>query len=188
MYPCFPGARALQTGNADEDTMIRSNTLRMASGCLLTALLLSACTPADPQAETSKALTDGVLLPAYTHWAETDRRLAASAIAYCADNQTLEEAREALRPCADGLGRPATLLIGPMGEGNLAWQVQFWPDKKNLVARQVTALLGAKPNLTQADLDGASVVVQASAPTNTFSSTRRSISATAQPRPATARC
>ncbi|MFT8162359.1 imelysin family protein, partial [Salmonella enterica] len=37
---------------------------------------------------------------------------------------------------------------------------QFWPDKKNLVARQVTALLGAKPNLTQADLDGASVVVQ----------------------------
>ena len=95
MYPCFPGARALQTGNADEDTMIRSNTLRMASGGLLTALLLSACTPADPQAETSKALTDGVLLPAYTHWAETDRRLAASAIAYCADNQTLEEAREA---------------------------------------------------------------------------------------------
>ena len=52
MYPCFPGARALQTGNADEDTMIRSNTLRMASGGLLTALLLSACTPADPQAET----------------------------------------------------------------------------------------------------------------------------------------
>ena len=38
--------------------------------------------------------------------------------------------------------------------------MQFWPDKKNLVARQVTALLGAKPNLTQADLDGASVVVQ----------------------------
>ncbi len=160
MYPCFPGARALQTGNADEDTMIRSNTLRMASGGLLTALLLSACTPADPQAETSKALTDGVLLPAYTHWAETDRRLAASAIAYCADNQTLEEAREAFVHAQTAWAGLQPLLIGPMGEGNLAWQVQFWPDKKNLVARQVTALLGAKPNLTQADLDGASVVVQ----------------------------
>ncbi|WP_320892995.1 imelysin family protein [Stutzerimonas stutzeri] len=140
--------------------MIRSNTLRMASGGLLTALLLSACTPADPLAETSKALTDGVLLPAYTHWAETDRRLAASAIAYCADNQTLEEAREAFVHAQTAWAGLQPLLIGPMGEGNLAWQVQFWPDKKNLVARQVTALLGAKPNLTQADLDGASVVVQ----------------------------
>lgn len=38
--------------------MIRSYSLRIASGGLLTALLLSACTPADPRAETSKALTE----------------------------------------------------------------------------------------------------------------------------------
>src|SRR3546814_13420349 len=78
--------------------MIRSNTLRIASGALLTALLLSACTPADPQAETSKALADGVLLPTYTQWSEADRRLAASSIAFCADNQTLDETHAAFRP------------------------------------------------------------------------------------------
>ncbi|MCQ4244218.1 imelysin [Stutzerimonas decontaminans] len=140
--------------------MIRSKTLRIASGSLLTALVLSACTPADPQAETSKALVDGVLLPSYTQWAEADRRLAASAIAYCADNQTTKEAQEAFVHAQTAWAGLQPLLIGPMGEGNLAWQVQFWPDKKNLVARQVTALLNAKPNLSQADLDGASVVVQ----------------------------
>jgi hypothetical protein len=59
-------AAGLQTGSAKEDTMIRSNSLRIASGGLLAALLLSACTPADPQVETSKALADDVLLPAYT--------------------------------------------------------------------------------------------------------------------------
>ena len=58
--------------------MIRSNSLRIASGGLLAALLLSACTPADPQVETSKALADVVLLPAYTQWSEVDRRLAAT--------------------------------------------------------------------------------------------------------------
>ena len=63
------------TGLADEDTMIRSNTLRIASGALLTALLLSACTPADPQAETSKTLADGVLLPAYKQWSASDHCL-----------------------------------------------------------------------------------------------------------------
>jgi hypothetical protein len=140
--------------------MIRSYSLRIASGGLLTALLLSACTPADPRAETSKALTDGVLLPSYSQWAEADRRLAASAIAYCADNQTTEEAREAFVHAQTAWAGLQPLLIGPMGEGNLAWQVQFWPDKKNLVARQVSALLNSKPDLTQADLDGASVVVQ----------------------------
>ena len=54
----------------------------------------------------------------------------------------------------------AVLAFGPLAEGNRAWQIQFWPDKKNLVARQVEALLNSKPGLTAADLDNASVVVQ----------------------------
>ncbi len=56
--------------------------------------MLTACSPADPFAETSKALTEQVLLPAYVDWAETDRRLAASAIAFCADNEPLDQARQ----------------------------------------------------------------------------------------------
>lgn len=123
-------------------------------------LLLGACAPSDPLAETSKTLTDDVLLPTYTQWAETNRRMAASSIAFCAGNEELESAREAFLRAQFAWAGLQPLLIGPMGEGNRAWQVQFWPDKKNLVGRQVTALLKNKPELTQADLENGSVVLQ----------------------------
>jgi predicted lipoprotein len=123
-------------------------------------LLLSACAPSDPFAETSKTLADEVLLTAYTQWAETNRRMAASAIAFCADNEELADAREAFLQAQFAWAGLQPMLVGPMGEGNRAWQVQFWPDKKNLVGRQVTALLKNKPELTQADLENGSVVLQ----------------------------
>lgn len=123
-------------------------------------LFLAACAPSDPYEETSKALTDEVLLPAYTDWAEANRRMAASSIAFCADNEELADARQAFLHAQLAWAGLQPLLVGPMGEGNRAWQVQFWPDKKNLVGRQINALLKRKPQLTQADLDGGSVVLQ----------------------------
>ena len=56
-------------------------------------LLLSACAPWDPFAETSKTLVDEVLHPTYTQWTETNRRMAASSIAFCAGNEELADAR-----------------------------------------------------------------------------------------------
>lgn len=123
-------------------------------------LLLSACAPSDPFKETSQALAGDVLLPAYSHWAETNQRMAASSKAFCANSQSLDDARQAFLQAQLAWAGLQPLLIGPMGEGNRAWQVQFWPDKKNLVGRQVTALLKNKPELTRADLESASVVVQ----------------------------
>lgn len=135
---------------------------RIIRAVTVTALgvLLSACAPSDPYAETSQALTDDVLLPAYTDWAEANRRMAASSIAFCAGNEELDDARQAFLQAQLAWAGLQPLLVGPMGEGNRAWQVQFWPDKKNLVGRQVNALLKRKPQLTQADLDGGSVVLQ----------------------------
>ena len=123
-------------------------------------LMLCACAPTDPYAETSKALTDDVLLPAYTGWAEANRRMAASSIAFCAGNEELDETRKSYLQTQLAWAGLQPLLIGPMGEGNRAWQVQFWPDKKNLVGRQVAALMKKKPQLTQADLENGSVVLQ----------------------------
>lgn len=131
-----------------------------AAGMAALGLLLGACSPADPFTETSKTLADEVLLPAYTQWAESDRRLAASAIAYCAGNEELATAREAFFQAQRTWAGLQPLLIGPMGEGNRAWQVQFWPDKKNLVGRQIAALLKNNPQLTRADLEKGSVVLQ----------------------------
>jgi len=124
------------------------------------ALALAACTPPDAQQHTSAALADGVLLPAYSAWAEADSQLASSAQAFCAGDQDLAAAQQTFLAAQSAWAGLQPLLLGPLAEGNRAWQVQFWPDKKNLVKRQVEALLKAKPQLTPADLEQASVVVQ----------------------------
>ena len=114
----------------------------------------------EPFAAASAAATDGVLLPAYTRWTDSDRQLADSARAFCAGEQDLAAARQAYLAAHTAWAALQPLAVGPLSEGNLAWQVQFWPDKKNLVARQVGALLDKSPQLKQADLEKASVVVQ----------------------------
>ena len=126
----------------------------------LLGLLLAGCGAEDPHSRVSAALTDGVLLPAYAAWAEADRQLADSARAFCAGEQSLEQARAGYLAAHRGWSALQPLQLGPLSENNLAWQVQFWPDKKNLVARQVEALLNSQPQLTQAQLDKGSVVVQ----------------------------
>ncbi len=52
------------------------------------------------------------------------------------------------------------LLVGPLAEGNRAWQVQFWPDKKNLVGRQVEQLVNGDKPVDAASLGKSSVVVR----------------------------
>ena len=123
-------------------------------------MTLTACSPADPQQQVSQALTDGVILPIYSAWHEADRQLAASALAFCSDQQNLAEARQAFATAQSAWAAVQPALLGPLAEGNRAWQVQFWPDKKNLVARQVEALLNKKPDISPTDLDKSSVVVQ----------------------------
>ena len=126
----------------------------------LLALGLTACSPQDPQQRTSAALAEGVLLPAYNAWHQTNRQLASSAAAFCAGRLDLGQAQQALLNDIASWAALQPLLLGPLAEGNRAWQVQFWPDKKNLVQRQVEALLNSKPQLTRADVEQASVVVQ----------------------------
>ncbi|GIZ11285.1 imelysin family protein [Pseudomonas sp. NCCP-436] len=123
-------------------------------------LILSGCAQEDPRARVSASLADSVLLPAYKTWQETDRQLAANATAFCAGNADLPAARQAFAAAQSAWSALQPLLLGPLAEGNRAWQIQFWPDKKNLVRRQVETLLDNKPQLTADDLAKASVVVQ----------------------------
>ncbi|MNZ19885.1 Imelysin [compost metagenome] len=141
--------------------------LRPALVSLALLATLAGCSPSEPPkpkkepyAAASAALTDGVLLPAYTRWTDSDRQLADSARALCAGEQDLASARQTYLAAHGAWAALQPLAVGPLSEGNLAWQVQFWPDKKNLVARQVNTLLSSKPQLKQADLEQASVVVQ----------------------------
>lgn len=134
--------------------------IRSPLGLILLCLTLTACSPSDPQQQVSRALTDGVLLPIYSAWHEADRQLASSGQAFCVDQQNLAEARQAFASAQSVWAAMQPAILGPLAQGNLAWQIQFWPDKKNLVARQVETLLNSKPTLTSTDLDKSSVVVQ----------------------------
>ena len=133
---------------------------RMPVTATLLALALSACSPADPHQQTSSALASGVLLPAYQQWQQANQQLAASSQAFCQGEADLASARATLLQAQSAWSALQPLLLGPLAEGNRAWQVQFWPDKKNLVARQVESLLSKPEPLTQTALDQASVVVQ----------------------------
>lgn len=124
------------------------------------AIALGACAPQDPQATTSAALAQQVILPAYSRWVDADRNLAASALAYCQGKEDLAKARADFSAAQTAWAELQPLLVGPLAEGNRTWQVQFWPDKKNLVGRQVEQLLKAKPQVSAAELAKSSVVVQ----------------------------
>lgn len=124
------------------------------------AIALGACSPQDPQATTSAALAQQVILPAYGRWVDADRALAASSLAFCQGKEELAKARADFVAAQKAWAELQPLLIGPLAEGNRAWQIQFYPDKKNLVARQVEQLLNGDAQITPATLAKSSVVVQ----------------------------
>ena len=127
---------------------------------LASALLLCACSKEDPNLTVSQQLADQVLLPAYSQWAEANQTLAKTSAAFCAEQSSLEQTRTQYLAAQNQWAALQPLLVGPLSEGNRAWQVQFWPDKKDLVARQVEILLKRTPSLTEADLTKASVAVK----------------------------
>lgn len=126
----------------------------------LAALALGACAPSDPQAVTSAAIAKQVILPTYSRWVDADRQLAVSALAFCQGKTDLDTARADFLHAQKAWAELQPLLIGPLAEGNRSWQIQFWPDKKNLVGRQVEQLITAQPQITADALAKSSVVVQ----------------------------
>jgi len=126
----------------------------------LAALALGACSPQDPQAVTSAAIAKQVIMPTYSRWVEADRQLAVSALAYCEGKASLDTARADFLHAQKAWAELQPLLIGPLAEGNRAWQVQFWPDKKNLVGRQVEQLISGDKPLDADAVAKSSVVVR----------------------------
>lgn len=127
---------------------------------LALSLLLSACSAPDPQTRTSSALAQEVFKPAYAAWAVSSQQLTGSAQALCAGSVDLDTARKKLVSTQTAWAALQPLQLGLITEGNRSWQVQFWPDKKNLVARQIETLLNKNPKPGRDDLAQASVVVQ----------------------------
>lgn len=125
---------------------------------LITTLTLGACS--NPRQEVTTQLADQVLLPAHQQWQSSNDALLQHTLAWCGGEQELASVKQAFHQTQSAWSRLQPLMVGPLSEGNRSWQVQFWPDKRNMVARQTEALLDEFADLNQQQLDDASVVVQ----------------------------
>ena len=127
----------------------------------LAGVSLLACSNSDdPYQQTSAALGEHVVYRAHQQWQSSNQQLANSAQAFCQGEQTLEEAQGSFLQAQHAWMALQPLLIGPLNEGNRAWQIQFWPDKRNLVEHQVKQFLKANAEPSLEDLQRGSVVVQ----------------------------
>jgi len=127
----------------------------------LASVSLLACSSSDdPYQQTSAALGEQVIYRAHQQWQASNQQLVGSAQEFCQGEQDLAQTRNDFLRAQQAWAVLQPLLIGPLNEGNRAWQVQFWPDKKNLVARQVKQFLKANPEPDLAAVERASVVVQ----------------------------
>ncbi len=130
---------------------------------LITVLvLLAACSPPPPS---SKVLIDTstlAILPAYQLFSQTSQQLKITADNFCQtpNAEQFDLVRAAWRANVDSWSGVQNLQFGPLLVDNQAWKIQFWPDKKNLIARKVESLLRTGEALNVKRIDDASVVVQ----------------------------
>lgn len=128
---------------------------------LVVAVFLSACSP-PPEQQAIKGMVEHNILPAYRQFATASSELYSQTQAFCdAPNaENYRATQEAWRQAVLGWSAIQFLQFGPLMIDNQAWKIQFWPDKKNLIARKTEALLASDDSLDIARVDRASVVVQ----------------------------
>lgn len=126
--------------------------------------LLAACTP-PPEQQLLEGTAQTSLLPAHRDFALAAKQLSQATQAFCKspDDAGLQAAQEHWRHSAVAWSGLQVKSFGPLMEDNLSWQIQFWPDRKNLVARKLEGLItehaDATP-FTASTIADASVVVQ----------------------------
>ena len=137
--------------------MLRPALLSLALLTALTGCTKSEPPKQDPFAAASAALTDGVLLPAYTRWTDSGRQLADSARAFCSGEQEAAQAHQVLHDAYNAWAAVQPLAIGPLAE--LAAGPAAGADAAPL-AERIEQLIDAKPQLKLADLQDADRALQ----------------------------
>lgn len=125
--------------------------------------LLSACSPA-PENKLLAETTRLSIVPGYRDFADASHQLREASEHFCAQTTEQNAAYQTLRTTwqntATTWAAIQPLQFGPLLVDNQAWKIQFWPDRKNLVARKVEALLKGDEPLDVARIEKASVVAQ----------------------------
>lgn len=136
---------------------------RFINGLAVTAIAstLAACSPA-PEERLLESTANASLLPAYMGFADTATQLASATQRFCEapSEETLDASRELWRNSAVAWSGLQVKHFGPVTVDNVSWKIQFWPDRKNLVARKMEAFLQNGEAITTQSIADASVVIQ----------------------------
>jgi predicted lipoprotein len=125
---------------------------------LAASLLLLATTPAfaleDADYSAAVAATaKGVIIPAYEAFGDAARSLQGGLDALCREptEENLKEARAQFANTATAWARVQYISFGPVAVHQRAFRVEYWPDKRNVVGRQLADVL-AKRDVAALDL------------------------------------
>lgn len=123
---------------------------------------LIACSPPP----SSKVLIDTAnhsIVSGYQAFNIASETLANATVNYCktpSDSAQFETIQTDWKKTVTQWSAVQNIQFGPLMVDNQAWKIQFWPDKKNLIARKIEALLKGDESITIQRVDDASVVVQ----------------------------
>jgi predicted lipoprotein len=112
----------------------------------------------------NRALTDGVVIPAYERMAQAMAGLEDANEALCATPgaDRLKQARDAFHTAMAAWQRVQPIVFGPIVQNGRASRIEFWPDKSGVAERQVRRALQARDPALIADggIAGKSVALQ----------------------------
>ncbi|WP_158773633.1 imelysin family protein [Cobetia sp. L2A1] len=144
----------------------RSNAMLLISGVTLLSTALVATSSQANTAENSAVAVSqfaaDTLTTAHQQLAARLTTLETHTRQYCATegDVSLETLKNNWRAAMLGLNQVNWIEMGPILQNSRQWQLYFWPDKKDLVARKTQTLLAADTPITADSLAEQSIVLQ----------------------------
>ena len=139
-----------------------SSLRRLGVAVAFLAAPFSALGSADTDTNTPRDIWHGAIAQQYAELSHASGRLEASATRFCqAPDESLKQRLE-----SDWLGAYQAwqavrfVQFGPIEQNSRGWQLQFWPDRKNLVGSKVEGWLRADTMPTAEDIASDSVAIQ----------------------------
>jgi predicted lipoprotein len=133
---------------------------KLAYGLLsLSVVITSACSQKSPEEKVLTNITQEIVPAALKNWHTENKTFAELAKKYCIDSSVnLDQLQSQWHKTRQSWHHVQALPLGTLNEQSQSWQVQFWPDKKNLVEFQFVRLL--QTNNTALDIEKVSTVLR----------------------------
>ncbi|WP_417516935.1 imelysin family protein [Marinobacter sp.] len=137
-------------------------TICLTSALVSSPLMAASAKSSDDPSADYRQQWHGDIFKGYQSLATQSQTLAQQAETYCQapSPEGLEQTKQAWLEAFLAWQRVRFVDFGPVEQGNRAWQFQFWPDPKNLVARKASYLLKDDAPVTPEKINESGVAVQ----------------------------